>query len=182
MDSSIALLRLHLRLGLSHRSPKAPGLCHAPLAFPFASLEMVPVHDERGADEQGDEQDPVVRAVAREDRVQTLSNRREDLLRGLRERRRGRRGQSVEPEYEMYGWSRRCMDGWMVDDWGVRDGGFGRSNGDGLAGWVTSKRTSNSFARKAGPDAMTSRASPVRSRHWSMRLRKNPTLLRRPSD
>ena len=42
---------------------------------------MVSVQDERGADEQGDEQDPVVRAVAREDRAQELANRRERLLR-----------------------------------------------------------------------------------------------------
>ena len=45
---------------------------------------MVSVQDERGADEQGDEQDPVVRAVAREDRAQEFANRRERLLRGLR--------------------------------------------------------------------------------------------------
>ena len=44
---------------------------------------MVSVQDERGADEQGDEEDPVVRAVAREDRGKELANRREGLLRGL---------------------------------------------------------------------------------------------------
>ena len=118
---------------------------------------MVSVQDERGADEQGDEQDPVVRAVAREDRAQELANRRERLLRGLR------RGMATSGGVRALG--RRYNDGWG-DDSGVKEWGFGRSTGDGLAGSVTSKRTSNSFARKAGPGAMPSRVSRVRSRHW----------------
>ena len=115
---------------------------------------MVSVQDERGADEQGDEQDPVVRAVAREDRAQELANRRERLLRGLR------RWMATSGGVRALG--RSYNDGWG-DDSGVKEWGFGGSTGDGLAGSVTSKRTSNSFARKAGPGAMPSR---VRSRHW----------------
>ena len=119
---------------------------------------MVSVQDERGADEQGDEQDPVVRAVAREDRAQELANRRERLLRGLR------RWMATWGGVRALG-GRVCAGdeyGWR-DDSGVKEWGFGRSTGDRLAGSVTSKRTSNSFARKAGPGAMPSR---VRSRHW----------------
>ena len=76
---------------------------------------MVSVQDERGADEQGDEQDPVVRAVAREDRAQGSS----------------RTGASV--------FFVDCDVGWRTGDGGPRLGGegiFGRSTGDRLAGSV----------------------------------------------
>ena len=46
---------------------------------------MVAVQDERRAHEQRDEEDPVVRAVRRDDGLDGTSKWRQELLRGLNE-------------------------------------------------------------------------------------------------
>ena len=53
---------------------------------------MVAVQDERRAHEQRDEEDPVVRAVRRDDGLDGTSKWREEVLRGLNDGRKRRKG------------------------------------------------------------------------------------------
>jgi hypothetical protein len=56
------------------------------------SLDVVAVQDERRAHEHRDEEDPVVRAVRRDDGLDGTSKWRQEVLRGLNDGRKRRKG------------------------------------------------------------------------------------------